>query len=46
MSEQFNGRGYHIPMVLEEGVCTDCKLCQLLCPEFAIYVVKVEGAKG
>jgi 2-oxoglutarate ferredoxin oxidoreductase subunit delta len=45
MSEQFNGKGYHVPMVLEEGTCTDCKLCQLLCPEFAIYIVRVEGVK-
>lgn len=46
MSEQFNSKGYHVPVVIHDGVCTDCKLCQLLCPEFAIYVVKVEGAKG
>jgi len=46
MSEQFNDKGYHVPIVLQEGVCSDCKLCQLLCPEFAMYIVKVEGARG
>lgn len=46
MSERFNSKGYHVPEVLLDGVCTDCKLCQLLCPEFAIYVVKVEGDRG
>jgi 2-oxoglutarate ferredoxin oxidoreductase subunit delta len=45
MSEQFNSKGSHVPVVITEGICTDCKLCQLLCPEFAIYVVKVEEAK-
>jgi 2-oxoglutarate ferredoxin oxidoreductase subunit delta len=43
MSEQFNSKGYHVPVVMTEGVCTDCKLCELLCPEFAMYVVKTEG---
>jgi 2-oxoglutarate ferredoxin oxidoreductase subunit delta len=40
MSDRFNAKGYHIPLVVAEADCTDCKLCQLLCPEFAIYVVK------
>jgi 2-oxoglutarate ferredoxin oxidoreductase subunit delta len=43
MSERFNSKGYHIPTVIAEHQCTDCKMCELLCPEFAIYVVRVEG---
>ncbi len=43
MSERFNSKGYHIPTIIAEHQCTDCKMCELLCPEFAIYVVRVEG---
>lgn len=45
MSDRFNAKGYHIPQVVDESACTNCQLCQLLCPEFAIYVVKENGSK-
>jgi len=37
MSEEFNSKGYHLPAVMDERNCVACGLCELLCPEFAIY---------
>ena len=37
MSAKFNAKGYHPPEVVDGVLCVDCKLCELLCPEFAIY---------
>jgi 2-oxoglutarate ferredoxin oxidoreductase subunit delta len=36
-SAEFNRRGYHPPMVVHEELCVDCKLCEAICPEFAIW---------
>jgi len=36
----FNRRGYHPPEVARKGLCAECHFCELLCPEFAIYVTK------
>ena len=39
MSEEFNQKGYHPPVVDERGCeCCYCKLCEAICPEFAIFV--------
>jgi 2-oxoglutarate ferredoxin oxidoreductase subunit delta len=38
-SEKFNSKGYHPPEVVNPDDCVDCQLCELICPEFAIYVV-------
>ena len=37
MSTDFNTKGYHIPHIENEGDCVNCGLCELLCPEFAIW---------
>ncbi|MEE9151097.1 MAG: ferredoxin family protein [Thermoplasmata archaeon] len=47
-SEKFNSKGYHPPEVVNPDDCVNCKLCELICPEFAIYVLdarEVEGKK-
>lgn len=41
MSDEFNRKGYHIPVVVMSGECLDCSLCETICPEFAIYTVAV-----
>jgi 2-oxoglutarate ferredoxin oxidoreductase subunit delta len=46
MSEGFNSKGYHPPGVDPEAKCTNCKLCELLCPEFAIYSLDIGLKKG
>jgi 2-oxoglutarate ferredoxin oxidoreductase subunit delta len=45
MSEEFNIKGYHPPMMVPGKVCLMCGLCQALCPEFAIYLVKPDEEK-
>lgn len=37
MSEEFNRKGYHIPEVVKRGECVNCNLCEMICPEFAIF---------
>lgn len=39
-SEKFNSRGYHTPVVVHPELCIGCELCELLCPDFAIFTVK------
>ena len=48
MSEEYNVKGYHPPYVENSEDCVDCHLCEMLCPEFAIFVVSEEegGREG
>lgn len=39
LSRTFNAKGYHTPYAIKEGDCATCGLCEVLCPEFAIYCV-------
>jgi 2-oxoglutarate ferredoxin oxidoreductase subunit delta len=39
MSDGFNKKGYHPPVVVKEGECVNCNLCELICPDFAIFSV-------
>ncbi len=41
MSKLFNAKGYHPPQVLDAQGCVVCGLCEMLCPEFAIYTEEV-----
>ncbi len=41
MSERFNQKGYHPPEVVKTGECVNCSLCEMICPDFAIYSVAV-----
>jgi 2-oxoglutarate ferredoxin oxidoreductase subunit delta len=41
MSSLFNAKGYHPPQVSDSQHCVACGLCEMLCPEFAIYVLEV-----
>jgi 2-oxoglutarate ferredoxin oxidoreductase subunit delta len=38
-SERFNVKGYHPPEIKYPDNCIGCKLCELICPDFSIYVI-------
>ena len=44
MSTAINSKGYHFPLVSRPGDCVACGLCQIMCPEFAIYVTETVPA--
>ena len=46
MSAEFNSKGYHPPEVVAPDSCVDCKLCEMLCPEFAIYSVDARAGSA
>ncbi|MGD8229970.1 MAG: 4Fe-4S binding protein [Desulfobacteraceae bacterium] len=45
MSDAFNRKGYHTPLVVEPSACVACEFCEEVCPEFAIYCT-VEQDQG
>jgi len=42
VSEEFNSKGYHFPVVKNPDNCINCGLCEMLCPDFAIWSVLKE----
>ncbi len=42
LAERFNAKGYHPPEVVKHGECVNCSLCEMICPDFAIYSELVE----
>jgi 2-oxoglutarate ferredoxin oxidoreductase subunit delta len=38
MSKTYNAKGYHPPQLKTADNCRDCKFCEMVCPEFAIFV--------
>ena len=50
--KKFNKKGYHIPKIKDDKSmidCAGCKYCQLVCPEFSIYLIekgKGDGCSG
>lgn len=44
MAEEFNRKGYHPPKVVETDACVACNLCEMICPEFAIFCLPAEAA--
>lgn len=41
-STRLNVKGYEIPEINDVKSCTNCKKCELICPEIAISVEKEE----
>lgn len=37
LSNSFNRKGYHYPVVADQSLCKGCDLCGMLCPDFAIH---------
>jgi 2-oxoglutarate ferredoxin oxidoreductase subunit delta len=38
MSERRNLKGYHPPDIVKADDCYACRLCEIMCPEFAIQI--------
>lgn len=38
LSDEFNKKGYHPPVVKNEEDCLYCQLCETICPEFSLFV--------
>jgi 2-oxoglutarate ferredoxin oxidoreductase subunit delta len=45
MSEDFNAKGYHYPITTKQGECVNCNLCEMICPEFAIFSSALPNGK-
>lgn len=45
LADSFNRKGYHPPRVVRPAECVDCGLCEMICPEFAIFSVAL-GAEA
>ena len=46
MSEEFNIKGYHPPKVMKTGECVNCNLCEMICPDFAIFCVAADDVEA
>ena len=46
LSEQYNKKGYHPPLLISEDLCNGCNICGLMCPDFAIYGFVKAKKKG
>ena len=46
LSDKFNQKGYPPPRVNNRDNCVNCKLCEMLCPEFAILGHHLKGMKN
>jgi 2-oxoglutarate ferredoxin oxidoreductase subunit delta len=42
LSQGFNRKGYHPPEASKAGECANCSLCEMICPDFAIFSVPFE----
>jgi len=39
ISDISNAKGYYVPYVKKIDDCVNCRMCELICPEFAIWSV-------
>jgi 2-oxoglutarate ferredoxin oxidoreductase subunit delta len=44
-SDKLNRRGVRPPKLKEENECNYCRLCELICPDLAITVIRDEDDK-
>jgi 2-oxoglutarate ferredoxin oxidoreductase subunit delta len=44
-SDHLNKKGVRPPQLKKENKCNNCRLCELICPDFAITVIPEEKKK-
>lgn len=37
---ELNTKTQYPPILIDDGVCTFCRSCELVCPDFSMYVVE------
>jgi len=42
-SNSINKYGFHYPEPVNIEKCIGCRLCEYLCPDFAIFIERVSG---
>jgi 2-oxoglutarate ferredoxin oxidoreductase subunit delta len=42
LAREFNKKGYHPPHAKNADACVNCRLCELVCPDFAIFCLLKE----
>lgn len=42
VSPTVNDQGYNFPVVKDAEACLGCGMCEMLCPDFAVYIRVVE----
>jgi len=42
VSDEVNKNGYHYPYVKKIEACIHCGMCEMFCPDFAIWVTSKE----
>jgi 2-oxoglutarate ferredoxin oxidoreductase subunit delta len=45
-SKEMNRKGYFPPVMAPDHKCNNCRLCELICPDFAIGVILEEDEEG
>ena len=45
-SDETNSKGYHIVRMADDEKCNGCDMCSMICPEFAIHVIKADEETG
>lgn len=44
MSKGFNKKGYHPPEVVKDIECVNCNLCEMICPDYAIFCLEAPAS--
>jgi 2-oxoglutarate ferredoxin oxidoreductase subunit delta len=44
-SNEFNKKGYTVAAAANPEDCSNCGLCSLICPDFAVRVTAVDGGR-
>lgn len=44
-SNKLNEKGYIPPVASREDKCIECRLCEMICPDFAIHLLDDGGEK-